>query len=109
MARVSGDFMSTLFDRLGGCISYICGSYVCVATSPKLLASLVSSHLIHLPESCPIQPVRRLGDKKGSANALVLPHGSGAISEACVFVVRITRSRQNLPQGCVSSPYYATL
>ena len=34
-----------------------------------------------------------LGDKKGSANTLVLPHGSGAISEACVFVVRITGSR----------------
>ena len=27
---------------------------------------------------------------KGSANTLVLPHGSGVISEACVFVVRIT-------------------
>ena len=34
--------------------------------------------------------VRRLGDKKGSSNTLVLPHGSGAISEACVFVVCIT-------------------
>ena len=27
---------------------------------------------------------------KGSANTLVLPHGSGAISEACVFVVHLT-------------------
>ena len=62
---------------------------ICVATSPKLLALLMSCHLIHLPY-CPIQPVRRWGDKKGSANTLVLPHGSGAISEACVFAVRIT-------------------
>ena len=37
-----------------------------------------------------IQPVRRWGDKKGSANTLVLPHGSGAISGACVFAVHIT-------------------
>ena len=37
-----------------------------------------------------IQPVRRWGDKKGSAHTLVLPHGSGVISEACIFVVRIT-------------------
>ena len=29
-------------------------------------------------------------DKKGTANTLALPHGSGAISEVCVFVVRIT-------------------
>ena len=29
----------------------------------------------------------------GSANTLVLPHGCGAISEACVFAVRITWSR----------------
>ena len=36
------------------------------------------------------RPVRRWGDEKGSANTLVLPHGSGAISEACVFAVRIT-------------------
>ena len=35
-------------------------------------------------------PCGRWGDKKGSANTLVLPHGSGAISEACVFAVRIT-------------------
>ena len=45
--------------------------------------------------------MRRWGDKKGSANTLVLPHGSGAISEACVFVVRIAGSHWNLPQGCV--------
>ena len=32
-------------------------------------------------------------DKKGTANTLALPHGSGAISEACFFVVRITWSR----------------
>ena len=63
---------------------------MCVVTSPKLLALLVSCHLIHLSLSCPIQPVRRWGDKKGSANTLVLPHGSGAISEACVFAVCIT-------------------
>ena len=44
--------------------------------------------------------MRRWGDKKGSAKILVLPHGSGAISKACYFV-RITRSRYNLPQGCV--------
>ena len=34
--------------------------------------------------------LRSWGDKKGSANTLVLPHGNGAISEACGFVVRIT-------------------
>ena len=44
--------------------------------------------------------MRRWGDKKGSAKILVLPHGSGAISKAGYFV-RITRSRYNLPQGCV--------
>ena len=41
---------------------------------------------------------------KGSANTLVLPHGSGTISDACVFVVRITWSRYNLPQGCPPFP-----
>ena len=34
--------------------------------------------------------VRRWGDKKGSASTLVLCHGSGAISGACVFAVRIS-------------------
>ena len=32
----------------------------------------------------------RWGDKKGSANTLALPYGIGAVSEACVFAVRIT-------------------
>ena len=30
--------------------------------------------------------MRHWGVEKGSANTLVLPHGSGTISEACVFV-----------------------
>ena len=39
---------------------------------PQALALLVSCHLISLPLSCPIQPVLCWGDKKGSANILVL-------------------------------------
>ena len=65
-------------------------SAVCFATAPKLSALLVSCHLTNLSYICPIQHVRRWGDKKGSANTLALPHGSGAIREACVFVVGIT-------------------
>ena len=37
-------------------------------------------------KSCLIQPVQCWGDKKGSANTLVLSHGSGVISEACVIL-----------------------
>ena len=33
-----------------------------------------------------IQPVRRWGDKKGSAKTLLLPQGSGAISKASVIL-----------------------
>ena len=39
---------------------------------PQALALLVSCHLISLPLSCPIQPLLCWGDKKGSANTLVL-------------------------------------
>jgi len=39
---------------------------------PQALALLVSCHLISWPLSCPIQPVLCWGDKKGSANTLVL-------------------------------------
>ena len=67
-----------------------------------LLALLVSCHLIHLPKSCPIWPMWCWGDKKGSANALVLPHGSEVISEAlCFCCMHIPQSRYNLPYGCV--------
>ena len=51
---------------------------------PKLLALLVSCHLIPLPLSCSIQPVQCWGDKKGSANTLVHYHVSGGISEASI-------------------------
>ena len=54
-----------------------------------------------LPLSCPIQPIWCWGDKKGSANTLVLLHVSGEVSEAYVCFAHFTRSRINLPQGCV--------
>ena len=43
---------------------------------------IVSCHLIPLPYSCPIQPMQSWGDKKDSANTLVLPHTRGTISES---------------------------
>ena len=61
-------------------------------------------NLIPLPLSC----VQCWGGKESSSYSLVLPHGSGAISKVCVFVVRMTCSRYNLPKGCVP-PYYAIL
>ena len=79
----------------------LCMASVCVATSLKLLALLVSCHLIPLPLSCPIQPVWCWGDKKGSANTLVLPCVSGEVSEAYVCFAHITGSRINLPRECV--------
>ena len=48
--------------------------------------------------------MRRWGDKKGSANTLVLPHGSGAISEACVFAVRITPVKSLKPATGLCPP-----
>ena len=78
------------------CINKVWGVSPCGAVKsalrlpPRFWHCLCLAILFICLKSCPIQPVRRWGDKKGSADTLVLPHGSGAISEACVFVVRIT-------------------
>ena len=62
-------------------------------------------NLIPFPLSC----VQCWGGKEGSSYSLVLPHGSGVISKVGVFVVRMTRSRYNLPKGCVLSCSYCLI
>ena len=54
---------------------------------PSFWHCLCLSILLICLNLVPSSPARRWGDiKKGSANTLVLPHGSGTINEAGVFV-----------------------
>ena len=74
-------------NKVGGLLLVVQLSLHCNFPQAFGIACVLPSYSFAL--ICPIQPVRHWGDEKGSANTLVLPHGSGAISEACVFVVRI--------------------
>ena len=77
------------------CINEVWGSLLVVRLSLRCdfsqafgIASVLPSYSFALILSDPAREA--LGDKKRSANILVLPHSSRAISEACVFVVHIT-------------------
>ena len=72
MASVSGDFLYFGL-ALGGCMPCMHLWRLSLRSDfSQALALLVSCHLISLPLSCLIQPLLCWGDKKGSANTLVL-------------------------------------
>ena len=72
-------------NKVGGLLLVVRLSLRCDFPQAFGVACVLPSYSFALILSDPA--VRRWGDKKGSANTLVLPHGSGAISVRLVFLL----------------------